>query len=133
MIVISSSNVRLAKIAFALLFVTLIAAALAESPERASAEVSPMVGVWDGVGSTAYGPVPFRLALTAGNAATRQARFPSGAVITYWGVYEVVGSQLHIWWRRWEPGHGGPMGEDCMMNFRGPNQFECGGVVFQRQ
>lgn len=106
--------------------------AIAASAGIAAAEVSPLMGVWVGVANTGFGPVQFKQVMTADSAVTRQSVFPSGFILTTWGFYEVVGAQLHIVWRGWSPRDANPLNEDCLMQFEGPDKFDCAGTIFTR-
>lgn len=101
----------------------------------ASAQPSPLTGTWDGVATVNGEQVPLRYVITPGTAITRQATFSSG-LMTFWGNYEIVGNQLHVIWRDWAPRQQqfttGPLTDHCMVQFDGPNSFDCGGVRFTR-
>ncbi len=90
----------------------------------AFAQVSPLMGVWDGIATTAYGQVPVRYVITAGSAITRQALWPNG-VMRHTGRYEIVGNQLHIIWNEALP-------ESCIFHFESRDVFDCGGIRFSR-
>ena len=115
--------------------VFLAVVSLVSPSASAFAQASPLMGVWDGVAVVQGAPVPVRYVITAGTAITRQARFPSG-LMTFWGTYETVGSQLHIVWHDWAPRQHlfatGPLMDDCVIQFEGPNVFDCGGIRFRR-
>jgi hypothetical protein len=127
---------RLMNRARRLLTVALATAAIAAPVAGASAKVSQLMGIWDGVTTVNGVSVPLRYVITAGSSVTRQALFPTGMML-FVGNYEMVGSQLHITWRDWGPRSTSvppiPLGDSCIVEFHGPDQFECGGVKFWRE
>jgi hypothetical protein len=110
-------------------------AAMAAPLATASAQVSPLMGVWDAVTTVNGARVPLRYVITAGSTVTRAAVFPNGTM-RFWGNYEIVGNQLHIIWYDWAPRQRqfptGPLGDDCLFQFQGPNLFSCGDIQFWR-
>jgi hypothetical protein len=123
-------------VACLVLILGIILAGTCSNSASALAQAYSLVGAWDGVTTLNGIQVPLRYVITAGNAITRKAWFPSGS-ITYWGNYEMVGNQLHCIWRHWAPRQHlfqtGPLMDDCMVQFESPNVFDCGGIRFRRE
>jgi hypothetical protein len=102
-----------------------------------SSAMAQVVGQWTGTAMANGAPVRFVDVYTADYTATRRAYYSTGMVIHFVGHYEINGAQLHVMWDDWSnrpkfTNGLGPLGDDCMMRFNGPDKFECGGVVYDR-
>lgn len=69
----------------------------------AMAQVSPLMGRWTGETFVNGAHVDLTYIFTGGNAVTRRAFFSTTGLLIFIGHYEILGSQLHIIWTRWQP------------------------------